>query len=248
MNWGVVVPSKPGAPPPAPEARPKIPAGSYSRLSKWEKCPLSAYYSFILKMPEPKSPQMERGTRAHADAANILTGKPIDVQTTPLSVPWIKRLGATHTAYGNDVEAELQVAFTQQWERTDWFARDAWCRVIFDALIVTPGSGVMVQEHKTGKPRADHTVQATLYAATAQLLVPDADCYEVTINYLDNNPDGPQGVVRHHFPRDLARKQVAVWTDRVAPMLNDTDYPATPGNHCRWCAFSSKAGGPCEKG
>jgi hypothetical protein len=247
MNWGTVI-KKPGeaeAKPPAPEPRPKLPAWSYSRFAKWSKCPLSAYYAFILKMPEPASEAMERGTRLHAEAASILNGIPD--KRNELSVPWAARLEATRSCYSSDVETELQIAFRLDWTQTDWFAKDAWCRVIFDAMIVQPGTGVvMVQEHKSGKPRAEHTQQATLYAAAAAALVPNR-AVEVTINYLDLNPEGPQGVVRHHFPADLALKQTFAWAERVQPMMNDTDYPATPGNHCRWCSFAASKGGPCEK-
>ena len=248
MTWGIVVPTPPGAEPPAPEARPLMPAWSYSRLAKWEKCPASAYYAFILKLPEPKSEAMERGTRAHADAAALLTSKEFDESTTPLSVPWMSRLVDTRNTYKNDIEAELQVAFTQDWSQTGWFARDAWCRIIFDAFIMQAGTEtVLVEEHKTGKPRAEHTMQASLYAAGAHLLAPEARVVEVTINYLDLNPTKPGGVVRHAFTHDMAKKAVVTWTERAARMMKDNEYPAVPGLHCRWCAFAKSAGGPCEK-
>jgi hypothetical protein len=242
-TWGTI--ELPGAPPEAPQPRPKLPAWSYSRLSKWEKCPASAYYAFILRIQEPKSEAMERGTLAHAQAAAIIMGERTP-EPTLLSLPWQTRLAVIGSDHKGDIEVELQAAFRADWTRTDWFARDAWCRVIFDAFAYAPGAPIVVNEHKTGKPRAEHTAQASLYAAAASLMIPDVPV-DVYINYLDLSPHTPQGRVLHKFSAEFAKKQVATWEGRVLPMMNDTDYPATPGNQCRWCSFAASKGGPCEK-
>jgi len=249
MTWGIVVPAKPGAEPPPPEKRPTIPAWSYSRLSKWEACPASAYYAFILKMAPEPSPQMQRGIAMHEDAARVLTGKQIDLAKTHLSMPWIKRLQNTHSTYGNDIEVELQAAFNAAWEPTKWFGRDAWVRIVFDAFITQAGTEtVHIQEHKSGKPRAEHTAQSALYAAGAFSLFPDALTYEVTINYLDLNPESPGGIVRHSFSRKTAEALVKRWAERAKPMMEDTEYPPKPGKHCSWCDYSKSKGGPCTAG
>lgn len=232
-----------------PAARPALPAWSYSRLAKWEQCPLSAYFAFVLKVPEPKSEQMLRGQRAHEDAAKVLTRKPIDIATTPLSAPWIKRLDNTRATYGDDIEVELQQGFDKGWAPIGWFDKATWLRVVFDAMIVKAGTDtVLVEEHKTGKPRAEHLSQATLYAAGAYALVPGAATYEITLNYLDLDPTGVRGVVRHSFPREQARRQIAVWTERAAHMLEDREYPPNPGVYCKWCAFRKSNKGPCSEG
>lgn len=241
-KWGTI--DLPGAPPAEPQPRPGLPAWSYSRLSKWEKCPASAYYAFILRIAEPKSEAMERGTLAHAHAAAIIMGEPSDA--TLISAAWRAKLLDIGASYKGDIEVELQAAFRADWSRTDWFARDAWCRVIFDAFAYTPGNPIVVNEHKTGKPRAEHTAQASLYAAAASVMIPDVPV-DVYINYLDLNPVNESGRVLHRFSAASAKKQVATWEKRVAPMMKDTDYPATPGNQCRWCSFAASKGGPCEK-
>lgn len=248
-TWGTL-PVKSETPPETETARgPRLPAWSYSRLAKWEQCPASAYFAFVAKVPEKKSEQMLRGQRAHEDAAKILSKKPIDISTTPLTAEWIKRLENTRILYGEDIEAELQQGYDKGWLPTGWFDKNAWCRIVFDAFIVKAGTDtVLVQEHKTGKPRAEHLAQASLYAAGAYALVPGAKTYEITLNYLDLNPNFGQGIVRHTFPGELARKQIVTWTKRAEPMLADTHYIANPGKHCQWCSFAKSKGGPCSEG
>ena len=36
------------------------------------------------------------------------------------------------------------------------------------------------------------------------------------------------------------------WEKRSKAMLADTSFKATPGDACRWCAYSKTKGGPCE--
>jgi CRISPR/Cas system-associated exonuclease Cas4 (RecB family) len=245
MTWGTFI-TVPGAPPAEPTSLPKIQAWSYSRLAKWEKCPKSAYYAFILRMAEPKSPAMQRGTDAHEEAANLLLGR--ECIPVVLTADWQHRLRTIRDIYGTDVEAELQQGFNNQWEPTGWFGDDTWCRVVFDGLVIQQGAyPIRVFEHKTGKVRAEHISQAGLYAVAAHALMPGRDV-EVTINYLDNAVPGPQAVAIYPFKAKDIPALRDKWNARVAPMLNDTEYPATPGSHCRWCSYSSKNGGDCDRG
>lgn len=247
-KWGTTVPL-PEAPTPVPEApRPALSAWSYSRLSKYETCPRSAYYAYIMRVPEPTSEAMQRGSDAHAEAAAILTGK-VCVPMV-LTEDWQRAFRATREAANNDIEAELQIAFTQEWEQTGWFAKDAWCRVIFDGLIAHPAERdpvVRVLEHKTGKARPSHTEQATLYAAAVSRMLPDRNV-DVVINYLDQ-PYGNHGsMVRHSFKADVAAGLVEQWNHRVAPMMKDNEYAPREGRHCNWCHHARSKGGACDRG
>lgn len=251
MSWGVVVDAHKEPPPHEGNNLPRITAWSYSRYAKWVECPKSAYFKFVLKLPEPGSPQMERGIKAHEHAASIITGQQLPggaAHDTPLDMPWQRRLRNTHQTYKEDVEAELQMAFTADWKQTGWFAKDAWCRIVFDALIVEAGTGpVIVQEHKTGKPRTGHLEQATLYAAGVSVLAPGRDV-EVTLNYFDIPTEKDESRVRHNFSSVVSLQFRDAWKVRAERMLADTEFPTRVGPQCRWCHFRKSNGGPCSKG
>ena len=227
-----------------PTEKQKITAWSFSRWQKWVTCPRSAYYAFVQRLPEPKSDAMQRGTDAHAEAASILTGE--EIIPDILKPDWVGKLHAIREDSGGDIEAELQMAFTQKWEQTEWFGKAAWCRVILDGLVMRPeGADVVIHEHKTGKRRDSHYTQATLYAAAASVLAPDREV-RVQFNYLDE--PAASGTKVEFFPIETAAKAKVAWTTRVEPMLNDTIYPTRTGPLCRWCHYRKSNGGPCEKG
>ena len=50
-------------------------------------------------------------------------------------------------------DVDLELAFTERWERTEWFAKDAWLRLKMDVLERKPKDIVEVVDWKTGKVR-----------------------------------------------------------------------------------------------
>jgi CRISPR/Cas system-associated exonuclease Cas4 (RecB family) len=100
-------------------------------------------------------------------------------------------------------------------------------------------------DYKTGKPSADHVQQLELYAATALILYPEAEIAVCADWYLDN---GPHSSLEYVLARSGLEKVLDKWTDRVRVMETDTIFPARPGRHCSYCAFSKKKGGQCQFG
>ena len=250
MTWGIQFKSKEEPTAPDPQPLPKLPAWSYSRYAKWQKCPRSAFYAFVARRPEPQSPEMARGITAHNEAARILTGE--ECNPMILTRQWVDRLSQIKGMFGDNIEAELQQGFTKDWEPTGWFAKDVWCRVVFDGFAVLPtnNAAIHVYEHKTGKVRAEHIAQVGLYAVAAQAALPESGDRDVvvTLNYLDVPPDSTMSMQTYVIRAKEIPTLRGMWNDRIAPMMNDTEFPATPGTHCKWCAFSKNNGGDCDRG
>lgn len=229
------------APPPAP---PPITAWSYSRWATYEGCPRRAKYQFVDKLPEPESEAIVRGKDIHAAAASILSGKLADCgkEAAAVLAPWMAKLEALK-ALGPRVEH--QAAFTIDWEPTEWFSRRAWLRVVFDVIVPPAKNRSLTIDFKTGKTRAEHEDQLSLYGCAAAALYPDAEEHEVCFVYLDHPHVRP---LQRTFKASSLAPMRAMWEQRAGPMLRDTEFPTRVGPGCRWCPYASTKGGPCDKG
>lgn len=241
----------------------QIQAWSYSRFQNYETCPAKAKFLYVNKLKEPDSKAGAKGTRVHAIAALIATGKlPPVSRDTEQFMPELKLILKSKQfpteletfkqefkdLKGVKVMTESEWAFTQQWEPTGWFDPDCWLRIKVDLhwLEITGKKSktethVKIRDHKTGKIHEDHKLQRSLYALGAFLVYPDALTVEAAHWYLD------QGVEKKETwdasQLDALKKE---WLLRTTAMLNDTTYAPRPGDYCRYCHFRKENGGPCK--
>lgn len=215
----------------------RITAWSYSRFNTWLACPLSAKFKFIDKLKEPGSAAMQRGTEIHGlaeqYAKGLLKNLPLELQKFKAEfLDLVKR----------KPECEGEWAFRDDWSETTWFGKDAWCRVKTDvAYYDAKTRTVVVIDHKTGKPRAEHAGQLSLYAIGAFIKYPEALKVSALLWYLDHGEETSQT-----FTRAQLGSLQKEWSGKVAPMLADTRFQALPGNACRFCHFKNSNGGPCR--
>jgi len=233
---------------------PKIEAWSFSRWRDYQQCPRRAKYKYIDRRKEPGSPQMERGSNIHKEAEDFTLGK---LKSLPENLNRFPEEFAD--ARVNYIEVEGQWAFDQYWNPTGWFDKDAWCRIKVDLLLIGDKPNVLrVVDHKTGRLGGDYEAQVQLYAVGALSLFENEVPGEVLVVepelwYLDQGEivggkelaERTEGEVGVYDSTDINRLQ-KIWNDRVRVMLNDTRFPESPGNHCRWCHFSKAKGGPCR--
>jgi CRISPR/Cas system-associated exonuclease Cas4 (RecB family) len=214
--------------------KPRIVAWSYSRLSTWEECPAKANYKFLQKLPEPDSPYAARGTHLHELAANYIQNKSDLAMQIGEVKDYLDEL--KHP----DTQCEMQLAFDENWEPTEWFSPRVYCRVIFDA--VKPELPLLtIADHKSGKKRPEeHTDQLRLYALAGFAGWPKAEVINAQIIYLDHAER-----LSMEFSRDKLDELKQYWGERAERMRNDDLFSPKPGKGCKWCHFRKANGGPC---
>jgi hypothetical protein len=214
-------------------------AWSYSRLIKYERCPFQFKLSAIDRIKELPSAAMERGKTIHKQAEDFLSGK--DPLPPPVAPVLLELYDAMRDYRPKLVEGEL--ALTNKWRATGWFASDCWLRVKFDVVLLYPDDTAEVCDHKTGKPYGDNTDQMNLYATALMSERKTLKSVRVRLAYVDSG-DQTYATVERGNLQQYQRK----WEDRVAPMLADTQFAPRPGSHCRFCSYSRSTGGQCSFG
>jgi len=147
-------------------------------------------------------------------------------------------------------EVEGEWAFDKFWKRVDWFAANAWLRVKLDAFAFKRKDKklAIAVDHKTGRHNDENVVaykdQMKLYAVSVLASEPKVEEVHNKLWFLDAGKEEVDMYSRKDFP--ALQKY---WTDRAAPMLNDTRFAPSPGQHCKsygGCHLSKSKGGPCK--
>lgn len=211
-------------------------AWSFSRWHDYRQCAYRAKLKYLDKLPEPPNAAMERGTAIHAMAAEIVDGVrtevPPELQTFAEEFQMVQQLTAK--------EAEKQVAFTRYWLPTEWFHQMAWVRVVIDMLYVRNGE-LHIVDFKTGREQPYHQEQLSLYALGGMIIYPEAPIIISDLWYVDQGK-----LVSEEYSAEEHEPIKQAWEGKVQMMMTDTLFEPTPGDWCRWCAFSKSKGGPCQ--
>ena len=203
----------------------KVRAWSYSALEQYELCPRQYAWARIDKLPQPPSFHLERGIAIHAKAEQYLLGK---IRGVP------KELKAFSAEFKNlrkvETVPEQKVALTQQWELTEWFASDAWLRIIMDATVYIEPP--LLVDFKTGKIYEKNEHQSRLQAIVHMCIEPEVKKVNTEMWYLDQ--DKIKGWTYH---RGTLEDDKQHWIDRVEPLFKEKKWAPTPNNLCGWCSF-----------
>ena len=209
---------------------------SYSAYSQWRECPRKAYYTRILKLPQPSSPQMDRGTAIHQLAQNFVEGKHVDIPNE------LRPFKAQFTMLRDSkAMCEQNWGFTSTWQPCGFFSPDVWLRVKCDATYYQSPTIAVIVDHKTGKIYDEHHDQLDLYATVGFIMLPDARKIIAQDWYLDQD-----AVVEDVFESKQSRALRQKWDKLVEPYFNDDIFPCKPSPKCKWCAFSKANLGPCD--
>lgn len=212
-------------------------AWSYSRLTRYEECPLWAKLQLLDKLRNESNAAMERGSRVHDDLGKFLV-KPRQ-KLPEEAFRFAKELRALKKAHPI-IEQELAVDV--RWKPCSWFAPEAWCRVKLDAVVWNEKScELVVIDFKTGRVRAKNEEQLDLYGTVAYSSEGLIERVTAELWYLDEGE-----LQRKTYMRTDALRLRKVWEKRTKKLLTDRSFKPTPGNHCRWCPFQAVRGGPCE--
>lgn len=233
---------------------PKIESWSFSRYSVYEKCARQAKYKFIDKLQEPPGAAMLRGknideamTRYYKGQADTL---PVECDSLMKPLQALKKTGGM---------AQFEAAYTKSWGPTSWFMdrkhpadhpSQPWLRVKMDFFMTANSKSkyrARVIDFKTGKIReGQYDDQLELYGLGGLLSDEKAKEVSAELWFTDHGVVLPNPVLV--FKREDLPALQKKWIAKTKRMLNDTIYPVSPGNECRWCHFRKSNGGPCSEG
>lgn len=216
-----------------------VDAWSYSRYADYKQCPLRFKLKHIMKMKEPGSPAMQRGSDIHKEGEIYLKAS-----RQPKKVP------ASYQHFKEEMQqlwslkpmVEQQWGFTREWAPTGWFGRETWLRIVADAALLYDDNTADLIDFKTGRKYDTNEEQVELFSAGIFMKFAHVEHVTTRLWYLDQPDDNE--VIREYTRKDFEsiRKD---WEKKIVPMFKDKRFAPTPNEKCRFCAFSKNKGGPC---
>jgi RecB family exonuclease len=225
--------------PPTPEEL-KLTAWSYSRLKTWRQCPFKLKCSAIDRIKELESPQQLEGQRVHKLSEDYLLGREKKLPKE------LESFGEDYKALrqcGNGLRVEFPLTFRADLSLADWFAKDAWLRVRFDALVLNDDGTCVAIDLKTGRKRPEDREQLSLYAYALFTAFANMQTVQTELWYV---PGGE--VVADSFERKDYARYKAFWEGEGAKVLAEREWLATPNGLCAYCHHRKSNGGVCQFG
>lgn len=210
---------------------------SHTRLGTYDECPRQYQYSYIERLTgfRPESPAANRGIGIHEKAEGYLLGN------LPMYPPELQKVAAhTMMLKAKKAEPEKRLGVKEDWSPCDYADPDAYFRIVIDILYFE-NKVCHIQDWKSGQVYDKHNSQLEEYTAVAAAHYPDLD-YSMRLIYVD------QGFLTK--PRVVAAnrvKPIRIMIDgRIKIAESDKIYPTRAGQHCKWCDYSARYGGPCK--
>ena len=235
---------------------PPIQAWSYSRLEVFEKCPYRAELQYVRKIEEESDPKREealnRGKKVHDDAERFVKGE-IDVVPKELKKfeKKFEEMRELHATNPELLVLEEQWAFDINWQPTEWYGDNTWCRMILDRFewLDAEKSAAILTDYKTGRKEGNevkHSQQGQLFVIGSFMKYSSLDAVKVVFEYLDHG--------KTSLPKTYSREQAMTFlpsmTERGLKMTQATKFPPKPNKiNCAWCPYGPNRGtGVCEYG
>lgn len=216
---------------------------SWSRLSDYNQCPLKFRFKYLdknakFKEDESSSPHLVRGSNVHKALENYVVQKtsdqPVKITSLPeveQTKPFADRLLDNYTT----VIPETQIAVNKNWERVEWFARDAYYRAIFDLIAIRPDH-IAVIDWKTGKIRdydggPSGKGQLHLAGGIALHLWPSVPKISTAYVYVDHKQ-----TLAKDFTQEADRAALREHFDAEHEKVNaDKEFKPKVNEFCKWC-------------
>jgi len=208
-------------------------AWSYTSLSAFENCPLRYYRTRVEKAyPEPQSTEMVWGNQVHQALEQRLRDATPLPELLHTYEPYAGRIAAMR----GTLAVERKVAVTANYQETDWFAPDVWCRGIFD-VVIDQGERVLVLDWKTGK-RKPESNQLELFAALASIVFPNAVVFDTMFIWLKHEATDMTRYTKRDIP--LIWSKFTQRAKHIDDALATKEFPAKPSGLCRrYCPVKS---------
>ncbi len=131
---------------------------SHSRLSVYQNCPRKFKLQYLDKAfpDDSNNPNFVRGNRVHGQLENYVMWlnadqsfeKPAMCTEAQNVIALINNVYESYTS----VLPEQQLCLDKNWDKTGWFAKNAYLRAILDVIAFKPGKGLIL-DYKTGRVR-----------------------------------------------------------------------------------------------
>lgn len=217
---------------------------SWSRLSDYNQCPLKFKLKYLdknkkFKEDESASPHLVRGSNVHKALENyvvqVQSKGELEIKITSLpeveaTKPFVDRFLNSYDV----VIPETQIAVNKNWERVEWFSKNAYYRVIMDLIAVRP-SDWAVLDYKTGKMRdydggPSGMGQLHLSGGVALHLWPDIPKGQTVYAYVDHK----KTFVKEFSQEDRAKIRSHFDAEYVK-VNSDDKFKPTVNEFCKWC-------------
>jgi len=234
-------------------ATPKKPPGySFSALDLFDRCPWAYKLVRMDKIPRGESEPLKIGSDSHKLVGDYLSRLLNTNQTTDWE--WADGL-LTPSDHPDVVEifqrfrnnfilppmkdpwVEKKLAFTRAWQPTEFFAPDAFFRLVVD-FTYRQGGLVVVQDWKTNRvvpETVEKDLQLRIYGwGVRQTLYPDAQ----------------EILLRLHFLRYSAEREILLLPEdlgtvpqeleaKIAEIEAEKHFDPKPGSFCGWCGVTA---------
>lgn len=228
----------------------KVWSWSYSKYKNYDTCPKRHYEVDLAHNFTESSDQLVWGNEVHQALAGACQGKPLpdsmadykrwtDEMATGLfggdGYPsWMKYLALP----GSSLLIEQKLAITQDFQKTSWFADNAWFRAVCDATRLDPTKTVALsRDWKTGKLLHD---SRQLMLASQALFCHIPTLRRIRTEFVWLKEDC---VTQETFDRGTIVREWPPVLTQVAEMKKAADtmsYPPKPGRLCaRYCPVIS---------
>lgn len=206
---------------------------SYTSLQQYRTCPRQYQEIRVLRnFREEKNEAALWGDRVHEAIAHALQNNaPLPENMSvyePILHPFRSLTGT--------LSVENKLAITEQMQPCEFFASDAWCRAIVDALWIREAVAKAV-DWKTGKRKLSSD-QLRLFALMVFLTYPQVNEVRTMFVWLKTGQVDREDFMRHQIPTlwesfflDLARLKSSLETNTWAPR--------TSGLCSQWCPVTT---------
>jgi CRISPR/Cas system-associated exonuclease Cas4 (RecB family) len=213
---------------------------SWSRLSDFIQCPRKFKHKYIDKTSnftvQEDSPHLTRGTNVHKALENYLLKKIDGQEVGPSSLPEVestKPLIDNFCKNFTSVIPEQQIAVRQNWTQTEWFAKDAYYRAIYDLVALSPAR-IAIVDFKTGKFK-DYSVsgfgQLELSAVIGLNMFPEIENLDTLYAYVDHKK-----TIQRSFTQKDDRERLTVHFTEMHNIVNaEVDFDPKKNEFCNFC-------------
>jgi len=217
-------------------------AWSWTRLNDFETCPRMFQGKYITKdFPKPDfdQPHFIKGRAIHKAIEDYLKdGVVIPYPIVAGDEKFFVNLDFLAPLFdkmsrADSMTVEENICFAFDLTKRSWFAKDAWCRVIFDALVIVDDFALII-DWKSGKVKR-HSDQLKLFAAAAMTLFPKVNRVMTAYIWCEHPKSKPTFSEYTRAEHDDLWMEFGDRAELIQMASESGNWPSKENNFCRFC-------------